>query len=263
MIGTASRAPRKEQIPLKGGESCSRTAFREHDRDCLCGVLVGRLGALLRASWAVSEPSCGKPAWALFVPARAPLGAFGGASSGLLRASWGPLGGLLGPPGGLLGRRARFFGSSSLSWAPLGGLLGAIVSPLGRLLGRLEALLGRLGALLGPSGAILEQFWEPLGRSWSVGKPKKREGRKHRKTNENQRFWPLGALLGGLLGRVGGLMEPSWGVLGATWQFLRLSMRVLERSRGVLGGLQPILAVSGALREPSDPPRTPGREVGN
>ena len=114
--------------------------------------------------------------------------------------------------------------------------------------GSLEGLLGRLGALVGASRAVLERRKE--------GKARKQKNIE--KTNENQRFWPLGALLGGLLGRVGGLMEPSWGVLGATWQFLRLSMRVLERSRGVLGGLQPILAVSGALRDPSDPPRTAG-----
>ena len=59
MIGTSSRAPRKEQILLQGGESCSRTAFQEHDRDDLSGVLLGRLGALSKAFWAVSEPSCG------------------------------------------------------------------------------------------------------------------------------------------------------------------------------------------------------------
>ena len=140
MIGTASRAPRKEQIPLKGGESCSRTAFREHDRDCLCGVLVGRLGALLRASWAVSEPSCGKPAWALFEPARAPLGAFGGASSGLLRASWGPLGGLTEASWGLLGA----------SW---GGELDFSVR------------LPSLGPLLGPSWGHCEPSWAALGPS--------------------------------------------------------------------------------------------------
>ena len=59
-----------------------RTAFLEHGRDCLCGVLVGRLGALLRASWAVSEPSCGKPPWALFGLAWAPRWAFLGERAG-------------------------------------------------------------------------------------------------------------------------------------------------------------------------------------
>ena len=34
-------------------------------------------------------------------------------------------------------------------------------------------------------------------------------------------------------------------------------MRVLERSRAVLGGLQPFLAVSGALQDPSDSPGGP------
>ena len=59
------------------------------------------------------------------------------------------------------------------------------------------------------------------------------------------------------MGRLRGLMELSWAVFEPSWPFLRLSMRVLERSRAVLGGLQPILAVSGALQRPSDLPRTP------
>ena len=48
--------------------------------------------------------------------------------------------------------------------------------------------------------------------------------------------------MGGLLGRVGGL----WALLEAIW-------RVLERSRAVLGGLEPVLVASGAVREPSEP----------
>ena len=129
---------------------------------------------------------------------------------------------------------------------------------LGRHLGRLEALLGRLGDLLGPSEAVLEQFLELLGRSWSVGKPKQREAKDTEKNSEDQRCWPLGALLGRLLGRVAGIMELSRRVWGASWKFLRLSMRGLERSLGVLGGLQPIKLVSGAVRESADPPKNPG-----
>ena len=68
---------------------------------------------------------------------------------GLVGASWGPLGNLLEPPGDLLGRRARFFGSSSLSWAPLGAVLGHCKHPLG---GRSRALSGAPGRSWGYSG---------------------------------------------------------------------------------------------------------------
>ena len=59
------------------GRAPPRRARGDDDGDAF-GVLVGRLrallrasgglGAVLRASWAVSEPSCGKPLWALFGP---------------------------------------------------------------------------------------------------------------------------------------------------------------------------------------------------
>ena len=78
---------------------------------------------------------------------------------------------------------------------------------------------------------------------------KEKEKKKEKKTCLASRG-PLGRPLGCLLGRLEGLMEPSWGVLGASWRSLKLSMRVLERSRDDLGGLQSILAVSGALQDP-------------
>ena len=52
---------------------------------------------------------------------------------------------------------------------------------------------------------------------------------------------------------MGGLLEAAWGVLVASWLFLKPSWRVLERSRAVLGGLEPALVASGAVREPSEP----------
>ena len=68
---------------------------------------------------------------------------------------------------------------------------------------------------------MLERSWKPLGRSWSVGKPKRRERQNPSKTNGKSMSLPLGALLGVLL-------EASWGVLEA-------SHCVLEASRGILG----------------------------
>ena len=121
-----------------------------------------------------------------------------------------------------MGRRGAFLRLLRPSW-----------SSLGRLLGRLGALLGCLGALLGASLAVLERSSGPLGPSWSVGKPKKPEGKKHRKNNEIQRFWLLRALLGGLL-------EASWGVLTAPWAVWRPSWAswiALGPSRTMLSSL--------------------------
>ena len=103
----------------------------------------------------------------------------------------------------------------------------------------------------------MEPFWEALGGLKASELRKSEKAKNIEKTNENQRFWLVGALLGGLLGRLRGLMELSWDVFGPSWPFLKLSMRVLERWRAVLGGLSPFLAVSGALRDPSDAPGAP------
>ena len=228
MIRTSSKAPRKAQILLQGAESCSRTAFREHDRDDLFGVLFGRLGALFKAAFL-------GPFFGLLSRVFGPFGRIFTPPESLLEASWGPLGGLLGSPGGLSGRRARFLSSSSLSWPPLGAFLGpasAFFSGSGVVLRPCWAILGLSPGLRGPS-------WSVLGASWTVlerrNAEKARRPKTSKKTNDNQRFWLLGAPLGGLLGRLRGLRELSWGVFGPSWQFLRLSMRVLERSQGVLG----------------------------
>jgi len=97
------------------------------------------------------------------------LGAYFGASFGLLGASWcilrllgtsrEPLGAsweLLGAEGSDIRFVAPVLGSS---WGPC---LGSLLGPLGRLFGRLGALLGSLGALLGASWAVLGQSRVPL-----------------------------------------------------------------------------------------------------
>ena len=110
----------------------------------LLGSLGRRFGSLLEAVLKPLEVSWG------------PLGGF-------LRASCGPLGGLLGPLGGLLGPRVRNFVSCSLSGAPLEAflgpswaVLGASWRPLGPSWSRLGPSWGPPGGLLGPLGAILE-----------------------------------------------------------------------------------------------------------
>ena len=73
---------------------------------------------------------------------------------------------------GLLGFN---FDSLQLCWA--------ILAPLGAVLGPSWAVLGASWAVFGPpldaSWAILGRSWGPLGPSWSVGKPKRREGQHH------------------------------------------------------------------------------------
>ena len=102
--------------------------------------------------------------------------------------------------------------------------------------------MGRLGAVLGASWAVLERFWGPLGRSWSVRSPKRRESKKPSKTIEktmNFASWgPLGTPLGGLLARFGGhlsclgtivgVLERSLGVSGPSWTILGASWARLE-----------------------------------
>ena len=106
----------------------------------LLGIL-GRLGAMLEASWAVLRPS-----W----------------------ASWGPLGASCGPLGAE-GSDFRFVVPlSGPSWGRLWALLGR----LGGLLGSLEALLGRLVPLLGASWAVLGRSWGLPGRLGASGSRK-------------------------------------------------------------------------------------------
>ena len=54
-------------------------------------------------------------------------------------------------------------------------------------------------------------------------------------------------------GLFGPSWEVAWGVLVASWLVWRPCWRVLERSRAVLGGPEPALVASGAVREPSEP----------
>ena len=60
------------------------------------------------------------------------------------------------------------------------------------------------------------------------------------KTNENQRCWPLGALLGGLL-------EASWGVLEASWAVWRPSWASWNDFSATRGPLGPSWRSLGAL----------------
>ena len=97
------------------------------------------------------------------------------------------------------------------------------------------------------SWAILERSWGPLGPSWSIGDPKRREGEK---PMGNQRFWPPGPLPGGLLEASWGILAASWAVLGPSWA----SWGALWASRGPLGPpsapLRALLARLGALLGP-------------
>ena len=103
------------------------------------------------------------------------------------------------------------------------------------------AILGLSPGLWGPSWG---RFGSPLDGLGASERRRREVAKNIEKPNENQRFWLLGAPLGGLLGRLRGLRELSWGVFGPSWQFLRLSMRVLERSRGVWG---PCWSLLGAI----------------
>ena len=153
---------------------------------------MGRLGAILGASWAVLErrkaDNARRPSTFKTIGKSLTF-----TSWGLLGLSWGPLGGLLGRLGAVLGaswavlerrrvekarrpksfqnlRKVNDFGLSGpswkASWRPLGaswrplGPSWARLGRLGALSGRLEGLLGRLGGLLGPS-------WPVLGPSWA------------------------------------------------------------------------------------------------
>ena len=123
-----------------------------------------------------------------------------------------------------------------------GGLFGR----LGGLFGCLGALLGCLWAVLGATWAVLGQSWGPLGRSWSVGKPKSREPQKPSKPLEKLRFLLLGALLEGLLGRLGailGVLERSFvgsGPFSIVWTAPR-------------GGLGPFWGLRGRGDRPGGP----------
>ena len=65
---------------------------------------------------------------------------------------------------------------------PSRGPLGPSRAPLGPSCGSLGPSWGRPGAVLGASPAVMGRSWELLGPSCGVGKPKRRESKKHRKT---------------------------------------------------------------------------------
>ena len=129
-------------------------------------------------------------------------------------------------------------------------------------------------AVLRPSWAVLGLSWGPLGPSWSglgcllggLGASGSRNSEKAKnienKNNGNQRCWPLGALLGGIL-------EASWGVLGAHLGRLGAILGVLGRSFGDWGPSWVIFGASWGLLGPSwndlgspKARRPPGLKVG-
>ena len=140
-----------------------------------------------------------------------------GASWRPLGASWRPLGASSDPLGAeneilnfLVALLGPLGASSGPSWGPLGRLLG-VLGPsryvLGPSWGCLGGLPGCLGALFRASRAVLERR-----KSEKARKPKTSKN-----TMENQRFWPLGALLGGFFGASWGVLEASWAVLRPSW----------------------------------------------
>ena len=171
-----------------------------------------------------------------------------GSPSGASRRSPSPTR-LFGPSPGILGP----------SWGPLGGLLGS------------------LGAVLGASSAVFERSWGPLGPPWGghgglLGKFGASEARKGEnpknieKNNENQRFWHIWAVFGGLL-------EASWGVLEASWAVWTQSWASGSVRSAIWGSLgspkrpqEPPRSSQGSPPEPpgcsQEPPRAPGEPPG-
>merc|ERR1712151_629968 len=118
------------------------------------GGLLGHLGAVLEASWAVLErrkaekagrPKSFKNKWKIN-----DFGLLGRSQE----ASWRPLG---------------------ASWRPLGPSW-AHLGRLGALFGRLGGLLGRLGGLLGPSRPVLGPSWGRKSHATSRGVPRRSPG---------------------------------------------------------------------------------------
>ena len=86
---------------------------------------------------------------------------------------------------------------------------------------------------MGTSEAVLGQYWGPLGPSWSVGSPKRRESQKPSKTIEKNICFSL--------------LGPSW---GASW---RVFCRVLEASTPlgtILGAFERTVGERGPLWRP-------------
>ena len=126
----------------------------------------------------------------------------------VLEGSRGALGGPWRPRSKKDEKNPNFWGLLGPSWGRLGGLLDD-----------LGALLGRILVLLRAFWAVLQLSCRPLGLSWAVGNPNKRNLEKPSKTFGKSLFCassgsPRG-LLGALLGRLGGLLGSLDAVLGA------------------------------------------------
>ena len=170
----------------------------------LFGDLLGGFRGFLRGSSCLLG-GCGSPRRHLGGDVFGRPGATFGSLGGLVRL----FGGLLRPPGGLLSQEAGIAGLRSLSWAAFQAILGLPWAALGLS----WAVLGRYWPVLGPSWGSHGRAWTCLGDLFGpLGalEARKREKAKNiEKNNENQRFWPLRALLEELL-------EASWAVLEAS-----------------------------------------------
>ena len=119
---------------------------------------------------------------------------------GPLQGVLAPLGALVGPPGAFSGREYGFSHFWSPSWAPLVAVL-----ELSRaVLGACWAVFGLSWRVLGPSWAIFGRPLWPLGASRNVGKPERRECRKHCRWQPlTSGHWRPPAFAGGRQGPLG------------------------------------------------------------
>ena len=215
---------------------------------------LGSRGTSLGGFWAAVLTPLGEVLWGLF-----------GSFWGLLGASLRPLGGLLGPLGSLLGPlwalwgpRIKFLTIWSPSWAPLGAFSGPFLALLGASWGSWgppDRSWGRLGAVLGASRAVLERSWAVLERRRSE---RARKPKTLKNTMENQRFRPLGALLGGFFGASWGVLRASWAVLGPYWASLGSLEAFLAIFRARVACRGQFDSGPGQSRRLWDPPKLPG-----
>ena len=165
-------------------------------------------------------------------------------------ASWGLFWPLLRPVLGLLGGLGPVWGLCGRPWGFVGAFLALPWT-----------VLGASWAVLGPSWAVVGASWGPLGPSWGglggvLGRLGVSENRKVvyagnvRFPTGMGRFWPLGALLGGLLGLSWGVFGTCWTVLGPSWA-----------SWGHLGRLGALFWRLGPSRSAPEPAAPSGPEV--
>ena len=98
---------------------------------------------------------------------------------------------------------------------------------------------------------VLGPSWGPPGPCWSVGTPKRRKGKKHRKTQwKINNFSLSGPSWEAFFGTAWAVLEASWPVLGPSWA----SWSARLASRGLLGPswghVGAFLACLGALLGP-------------